>query len=278
MEVQNKSARPFLKWVGGKSHLVPVLLERVRQAGRIAGYHEPFVGGGALFFAMRAEGLLPPRVSISDISEELISTYKVVRDEVEDLIDLLGHYKAEHCKEFYYKVREFPPTDELFCAARMIYLNKTCFNGLYRVNRSGKFNTTMGSYKNPCICDAENLRAVSLAMQEVDIFNLDFEHVFTEVTKGHLVYFDPPYWPTSATANFVSYAADGFTKRNQETLAAEARTLTKHGVKVLLSNSDVPEVRELYKDFTVETVSRPGNMNSRGTGRARVGEILVRNF
>lgn len=272
-------ARPFLKWVGGKGQLLPALLERIALVGKISGYHEPFIGGGALFFALRAGGSLPEdRVFLSDTNPNLLDAYLGVRDAVDEVIARLLSHKAKHGEEHYYAQRAAVPRHVAGRAARIIYLNKTCYNGLYRENSKGGFNVPMGRYKNPGICDEENLRAASAALQGVNIARRDFRTVLDHAKKGDLVYFDPPYWPVSATSSFTAYAKDNFGEQDQRDLAAVFSALAKRGVKVLLSNSDTPFVRELYRDFPIDTVLATRNVNSRADRRGKVNEVLVRSF
>lgn len=272
-------ARPFLKWVGGKSQLLGALMNTLAPLGRPKGYHEPFIGGGALYFALHAVGRLPVgRRFVSDANPNLLDAYLGVRDAVEAVIKHLLEHKAQHGEEHYYAVRASVPRGGAARAARIIYLNKTCYNGLYRENSRGGFNVPMGRYKNPLICDAENLRAVSQALQGVDIAPRDFREVLVHAKKGDLVYFDPPYWPVSPTANFTAYAKDNFSEQDQRDLARVFATLAKRGVNVLLSNSDTPFVRELYADFAIDTVQANRNVNSRADRRGKVNEVLVRSF
>lgn len=272
-------ARPFLKWAGGKTQLLAELVARIAQVGPLHGYHEPFVGGGALFFFLHASRLLPKRrVYLSDSNANLLAAYWGVRDHVEELITLLERHKAAHSEEHFYQVRAAAPKSPVARAARVIYLNKTCFNGLFRENSKGEFNVPMGRYKNPLICDAPNLRAASAALHEAEIAQRHFREVARHVRKGDFVYFDPPYWPVSASANFTAYAKDNFTRADQEELAQLFKDLTKRGVHVLLSNSDTPLINELYRDYPIDIVLANRNVNSKAEKRGKVNEVLVRNF
>jgi DNA adenine methylase len=260
--------RPFLKWVGGKTQLLPELRSRLpRQYDH---YFEPFLGGGALFW-----DLLPEKALLSDLNQDLINAYRVVRDDVEGLIKALKKHIYE--KEYYYRIREFYPLEPIDCAARFIYLNKTCFNGLYRVNSKGQFNVPMGDYKNPLICDEENLRACSNALQKAKLIPDDYQKV-TCIYEKDFIYFDPPYAPLTDTSNFTSYNATGFTLNDQIALRDYCITLDKRGVKWMLSNSSAPSILELYKDFNVELVDAKRCVNSRGDRRGNVKEVIVRNY
>jgi DNA adenine methylase len=271
--------RPFLKWAGGKGQLLPELMARVRSAGHFRQYHEPFVGGGALFFELyRANhlGTAPPFLSHSN--ENLIDAYMGVKEDVDRIICLLIQHKASHSQEYYYQVRATAPTDPVERAARIIYLNRTCYNGLYRENRKGKFNVPFGRYTNPAICDEENLRAVAEALCKATIETRPFDSVLDRAEPGDFVYFDPPYHPLSKTASFTSYDKNGFDKDAQHRLAAVFRQLSEHSVKVLLSNSMTPFVKDLYRGFRIEKVWATRAVNSRGDRRGKVCEALVRNF
>lgn len=248
-------------------------------------YYEPFVGAGALLFHRQYK-----RARINDLNDQLILTYKVVRDNVSELIEQLEGYKEKDCSDFYYMIRgqdretnEFKKMSDVEKAARMIYLNKTCYNGLYRVNSQGLFNTPYGRYKNPAICEKEVLRAVSAYLNdiELDIRNEDFEDAVSDAEKGDFVYFDPPYH-TSDT-NFTGYLRDRFDEEEQRRLRDCVVNLTDKKVKCLVSNSNTQFVQELYSSehcskFKIEIVSATRMINSDATGRGRVEEVLVRNW
>ncbi len=270
--------RPFLKWAGGKGQLLAELLPRVRAGLGAGGYHEPFIGGGALFFELARRGALPARVSISDANLNLVETYLAVRDEVDALVELLRGHKARHDEGHYYAVRASRPPSQVERAARVIYLNKTCFNGLYRENSRGEFNVPMGRYDKPEVLDEENLRAASEALRRASISVADFGDVAARAQPGDLVYFDPPYDPVSATASFTRYAKGGFGAEEQSRLRDLARDLSRAGVRFLLSNSMTPLVRELYAEFRVETVLAGRSVNSKGDRRGKVEEALVCNY
>lgn len=273
------SARPFLKWVGGKGQLLPELAKRVALARPYNRYHEPFFGGGALFFWLKANRALGKgQAHLTDNNPNLLEAYIGVRDHVEEVIRLLEAHKLAHCEAHYYAVRANVPFLLPDRAARIIYLNRTCFNGLYRENSRGEFNVPMGRYKNPLICDADNLRAVSAALKRAKLAQRPFREVLHHAVAGDFVYFDPPYWPLSDTSSFTAYAKDNFGRADQEELADVYRQLAERGVRVLLSNSDTPLIHELYAGFTIETVQATRNVNSKADARGKISELLVRNF
>ena len=263
--------RPFLKWAGGKGQLVPTLLELVPPKFKV--YHEPFVGGGALFFALERQCHLK-RARLSDINPELIDTSCALRDQVEEVIACLELHPYD--QDYYYAIRSLRPGDLPLAerAARMIYLNRSGFNGLYRVNTRGGFNVPFGRHKNPRLCDHKNLRAASAALQGVEIRAEPFEAA-RRAGLGDLVYFDPPYVPVSDTAKFVGYAQDGFSLADQERLAEVFVALADRGVHVLLSNSDTPAVRRLYRGFRAVELQARRSVNSRSDRRGPVAELVV---
>lgn len=277
--------RPFLKWVGGKGQLLDKLAPAVQQAGPFKRYHEPFVGGGALFFELCRRRMLPRAYSrLSDNNDRLMVAYRGVQQDVDGVIALLKEHKARHGEDYYYAMRAEVPDGETARAARIIYLNKTCFNGLFRENSRGIFNVPVGRYKNPLICDVENLRAVSEALQRVKLDTAPFTSVLKEAKEGDLVYFDPPYHPVSKTANFTAYAKGGFGEEEQRELARTCAELGERGVKVILSNSYTSFITGLYGDvcsdagFTVHKVAANRMVNSRADRRGPVDEALLRNF
>ncbi|PCJ54092.1 MAG: hypothetical protein COA73_14650 [Candidatus Hydrogenedentota bacterium] len=276
---RNALPRPFLKWVGGKRQLLPELLKRIDEAGDFGRYHEPFIGGGALFFELYRQGRLGRKKAyLSDYNPRLIETYEVVRDDTDKLIHLLKQHKAKNEHDYYYEVRANVPNEKTERAARIIYMNKTCYNGLYRENSKGLFNTPYGRYKNPQICDEENLHACAEALGHAKLVAQHFDMITKSAKKGDLVYFDPPYHPVSKTASFTGYAKDGFGEDAQRLLAHDFRKLHEHGVKVLLSNSYTPFILELYKGFTIDEVSANRAINSRADRRGKISEALIRNF
>ena len=268
-------ARPIVKWVGGKRHLLPELLRNIPE--NYNRYFEPFLGGGALFFALR-----PGDACISDGNKELINSYRVVKDHVHELIeDLKRHRNSE---EYFLKIRNIDRDEsyghlsDVQRASRFLYLNKTCFNGLYRVNSLGQFNVPFGHYKNPRIVDAENLISCSLLLRNAEIRHADFSEILKHVRRGDFVYFDPPYVPLSDTSNFTSYTKDGFDRDMQCKLARVCDTLHTMGVRFLLSNSDTELVHELYRRYTVKRVFAPRFVNACAEGRGKIAEVLVRNY
>lgn len=267
--------RPILKWAGGKSQLLPELIKRAPYD--FVAYHEPFVGGGAFFFELARQGRLT-RAYISDINQALIDVYIALRDDVEQVIALLQEHRYE--RSYYYQIRALEPRTLSLAAraARMIYLNKTCFNGLYRENRAGRFNVPFGRYKNPTICDESNLRAASEALQIADISCRPFSSVLDLARPGDFVYFDPPYHPLSPTSNFTSYDRNGFGEDDQIELRNVFDELTRRGVRVMLSNSDTQFTRELYQRYQVATVHASRAINSKADSRGKITEVIVCNY
>lgn len=276
--------RPFLKWAGGKRQLLPELMKRVEMAGDFGRYHEPFVGGGALFFElMRTNRLSRKQAWLSDNNGPLIETYHGVREAVEEVIALLRQHESGHGEDYYYEVRAgVPQKNSAERAARIIYLNKTGYNGLYRENSKGQFNVPFGRYKKPLICDEPNLRAVAETLRKAKIERRPFDSILRKAERkaepGDLVYFDPPYHPISKTASFTAYDKGGFPESSQRELAEVFAKLSAKGVKVLLSNSMTGFVRDLYSDFQIDEVLANRNVNSRADRRGKVKEALVRNF
>jgi DNA adenine methylase len=273
--------RPFLKWVGGKGQLLPPLLDQVIRAGEFGRYHEPFVGGGALFFELaRTNRLGRKHAYLSDNNARLIDAYFAVKQNVERVIELLLEHKEWHNTEYYYAMRGTVPDDLYERAARIIYLNKTCFNGLFRENSSGIFNVPLGRYKNPNICDETNLRAAAQALARANVGVQPFESVLQRAQAGDLVYFDPPYHPVSKTASFTAYDKTGFGMDAQQRLADVARELDKNGVKVILSNSMTDFICGLYKHthFIIDQVYATRVVNSRADRRGKIAEALIHNF
>ncbi len=275
------SVKPYLKWAGGKRQLLPEIRKYIPASFDL--YVEPFVGAGAVLFDLQ-----PGRAVINDANRQLIMTYEVIRDDVETLIAALKEHAAKNTKEYYYTVREQDRDSAVFGrlsktekAARLIYLNKTCFNGLYRVNSQGLFNVPYGRYKNPAICEEETLRGIHeyFRNNEVVILNGDFAKAARMATPDSFVYFDPPYH-SADNSNFTGYQADGFPEAEQLRLRDVMKELTDQGVKCLLSNSDTEFIRKIYKDkaFRVETVTASRTINSNTAGRGKVNEVLIRNW
>ena len=268
---QRAPAQPFLKWAGGKKRLLPTLLPLLPE--RIRRYFEPFIGGGAMFF-----NLAPKSAVVSDINEDLINVYSCVRRDVDALIEDLRRHRYD--KEYYYAMRALDPADlsPIGRASRMIYLNRTCFNGLYRVNRRGQFNVPIGRYKNPTICPEDRLRAASETLQGAALRCVGYQGATEECRAGDFVYFDPPYHPTSRTANFTSYTAGAFSFDDQIELSEVFADLSDRGVHCMLSNSDTLEVRGLYRHFRVDIIEAPRAISRDPSGRKAVTEVLVRNY
>ncbi|HUT03695.1 MAG TPA: DNA adenine methylase [bacterium] len=269
-----------MKWAGGKQQLL-AQFERYLPTN-FKRYFELFLGGGAVFFHLWDTGRLPKEVFLFDNSEELINAYRVVRDNLEELITLLAAHKERHNREHYYAIRDLDRQNvelsNVQRAARTIYLNKTCYNGLYRVNAKGQFNVPMGSYKNPKILHEDVLRAASSALQGTTIEARDFRSVVDLCRPGDFVYLDPPYHPLSSTASFRSYTAASFGDDDQRDLANMFRHLTEKGCLCMLSNSYTPFIRELYSDFRIETVNAIRAINCDGEGRAGVQEAVVLSY
>lgn len=269
-------AKPFVKWAGGKTQLLPEL--NARAPHTFGTYHEPFLGGGAFFFDLYNHARLTAS-RLTDINPHLVDAYLAVRDHVEDIIPLLAEHKAQHSEPYFYQVRAQQPDTLPLSerAARLLYLNKTCYNGLYRENRSGQFNVPFGRYKNPSIYDEDNLRAASRALQTATIEQAHFSDVLNQIQTGDFVYFDPPYHPVSSTANFTAYSKNSFGETEQTQLRDVFAALAARDVYVMLSNSDTPFIRALYQDFTIGEVWASRQINSKATKRGRVGEVIVSN-
>ncbi|AFZ59500.1 DNA adenine methylase [Anabaena cylindrica FACHB-243] len=264
--------RPFLKWAGGKNRLIPQYKDYFPQHYKT--YYEPFLGGGAVFFHLQ-----PPKAVLTDINAELIITYCCVRDHVEELIELLQKHQERHGRDYYYDVRAYPEGTDLEKAARFIYLNKTCFNGLYRVNSQNKFNVPLGKYKNPGICQEDLLRVASKALYRADIQQADFTKVLQyALNSDDFVFFDPPYYPVSETSYFTAYSRYSFAEIQQVELRDIFVKLSKCGVRVMLSNSDCKFIRELYKNFNIRTISAARSINSNAQKRGVINELLITSY
>lgn len=275
LEKLNEETYPIVKWVGGKRQLMFELLENMPDDYNR--YFEPFIGGGALFFELQ-----PDNAYISDMNDELINLYQVVRNNVEDLISDLKEHDIS--KEYFMNIRNIDRTEEFANwsdvkrASRFIYLNRTCFNGMYRVNSKGEFNVPFGHYKNPRIVDENNLKNCSNLLKRTEIKHADFSEILTKVKKGDFVYFDPPYVPLSETSSFTSYTKDGFDIDMQFKLRDVCDELDEIGVKFLLSNSDAKLVNELYEKYNIKKVFASRQINANAEGRGKITEVLVRNY
>jgi DNA adenine methylase len=260
--------KPFIKWLGGKGKLVPQLLQKMEDASGV--YHEPFLGGGALFWA-----LAPIYAVLSDSNEHLINAYTTVRDNVEALIAELAPYPHDYA--FFRQMRAtFGKGSPVQRAAGFIYLNKTCFNGLFRVNKSGEFNVPFGKYENPTICNTEVLRACSKALRGIDVMHEDFTNVLHRAVKGDFVYFDPPYLPLSVTSSFTAYTPNGFSLEDHIRLRDTAITLANRGVRVVVSNSAAPAIHDLYAEhFDIDVVLAKRSINADAEGRGPIKEFII---
>ena len=282
--VRENKPKPFVKWVGGKRQL----LDQFKSNNLYppfafnpdhATYFEPFVGGGAMFFDLSLR-----KAVISDMNAELITTYRVIKEDVYRLIGKLKNHQRQNSKEHFLFVRaqNLKKLSDSSIAARFIYLNRTGFNGLYRVNRRGQFNVPYGRYHNPLICDEENLLKVSAALKNTKIFHEDYKKVLTRAKKGDFIYFDPPYYPVSKTANFTSYTAEGFLEKEQKELRDVFVALHERGCYVMLSNSDTPFINELYssasKDVTIHKVFAGRAINAKSDARGKISEVVITNY
>lgn len=274
----SKLVSPILKWVGGKRQLLPELRKYIPK--NITTYYEPFVGGGALLFDLQ-----PKKAVINDVNSELINLYQVVKKDVEGLINDLSKHKNE--EQYFYEVRSWDRETKIYNklsnierASRMHYLNKTCYNGLFRVNQSGQFNSPFGRYKNPNILNQVTLRAVSKYFNEADIEfrNVDFEKAVEDCKKGAFVYFDPPYDPVSDSSNFTGYSKGGFDREEQLRLKNLCDRLNAKGVNFLLSNSSTEFIKDLYKSYNIEIIKAKRTINSKSAGRGEIDEVLIRNY
>ncbi len=279
--LKHHKTQPFLKWVGGKRALLPQLLQKI--PNNFNNYFEPFIGGGALFFELFNQGKLKDKkIYLFDINSELISAYNVVKRQPQELIKELEVFKQEHSKEFYYEIRgwdrkkNFLQKSEIQRASRFIYLNKTCFNGLYRVNKNNQNNVPMGKYVNPNICDKETILNASFALQNVNIEVADFSKVLDYVKKDDFIYLDPPYYPLTPTASFTTYNKDMFLDDEQKRLCEVFKELNKRDAFVIHSNSDTLFIKELYGDFEIDFVDCARFINSKSDGRGKIKEVLVR--
>lgn len=260
--------RPFVKWVGGKRSIMPKLLMRLPLAGAYKTYNELFIGGGALFWEV-----LPAKAVIADTNPHLIATYRAIKDDVQGVVSLLKKHKRLHSKAHFSQVRErlLQERSDVEVASDFIYLNKTCFNGLFRVNSKGMFNVPMGRYESPAILDEANLVLCSKALQGTTISHSDFSKA--RPAKGAFYYLDPPYHQT-----FSGYSKTGFTEERHQELANLCREIHKKGGFFMLSNSDTPFIRDIFKGFEMEVVSAGRYISCKGDQRGRTGELLIRNY
>lgn len=271
---------PALKWVGGKRQLLKDIKPLIPEEFTM--YYEPFFGGGAVLFETQ-----PAKAVINDANEELMNVYCVIRDDCEQLIGLLQEHDEKNSSEYYYEVRSFDRDEKLYDglsktqrAARILYLNKTCYNGLFRVNQSGQFNAPYGKYKNPNIVNEETLRAISkyLSKAKIEIKSGNYTDAIKGARKGAFVYLDPPYHPISYSSSFTGYTNIGFGVNQQQELKAQCDRLNKKGVKFLLSNSYCEFIVDLYKEYNIKQVSAKRAINSKADKRGEVGEVLIANY
>lgn len=276
---KNKLIAPFLKWVGGKRQIMSAIVKLLPPKINTLTYYEPFVGGGALVFHLQ-----PKTAIINDSNPELINVYQVIKNNLAELIEDLKSHKND--PDYFYHIRGldrakgFKNLSPVKRASRVIYLNKTCFNGLYRVNNSGEFNTPFGKYKNPNIVNEPTLKAVNkyLNENEISIINVDYEEVLKSIKKGSFVYLDPPYHPLSAGSNFTGYVQGGWDMFDQIRLRECCDDLTQKGIKFLLSNSSADFIKDQYKKYNITTVKAIRAVNSDGDKRGEVDELLIRNY
>ncbi len=273
VEETGNKATPFLKWVGGKRGIIQELKSRL--PNKFENYYEPFVGGGALYFELQPT---IKKAFLSDVNIDLAITYNVIKKDPAKLIKLLKQYTESHSEAFYYKLRaKHNLEDPIELAARMIYLNKTCFNGLFRVNKKGEFNVPMGKYANPGICQEDNINACSKALHNATIEYKDYQKITPQ--KGDFVYFDPPYHPTDETS-FTAYSKLDFSEKDQSELAEFCTQLHKAEVKIMLSNSNTKFIRDLFKSsiFKISIVNAPRMVNCKPNGRGKAEEVLITNY
>lgn len=297
----NKSLKPFIKWAGGKNQLLTVIREVYPKElnYNISKYIEPFVGGGAVLFDILNHYNLK-EIYINDINAELINTYKMIQKNIDSLISLLYKIQSDYTilddsnrKKFYYEKREQfnhlklsnSKTTQIKKAALFIFLNKTCFNGLYRVNKQGYFNVPIGRYKNPKICDIENLQNISIAIQDLNIMCVDYTQTLNFIDTNSFIYLDPPYRPISSSSNFTSYTKNPFDDEKQIELAQFIDKINKKGAKVVMSNSDPKNLDNedeffdiLYKDYYIYRIEANRMINCNGNLRGKINELLISNF
>lgn len=299
-------ARPFLKWVGGKRQLLELFQTKYPKElkqGKIKRYYEPFVGGGAVFFDISHHYPIQT-AQLFDINHELILIYRVIQSDLEKLLHFLNHYQEQYLplpeedrKSYFYEIRNHFNTQQfdidyetynenwISRAAQAIFLNKTCFNGLFRMNSKGEFNTPSGRYKNPTICDTENLTRVNEVLQNAEVSQAPFHAIENHKMQDAFVYFDPPYRPISNTSSFTSYSKDGFGDEKQQELAEVFKRLDARGAKLMLSNSDPKNhdpndnfFEELYAGFNIQRIPARRSVNSKAEKRGTINEILITNY
>ena len=279
MVAKNPLVLPILKWVGGKRQLLDEIRPLIPQCST---YYEPFIGGGAVLFDIQ-----PKKAIINDSNEELINVYKTIKSNPDELIKKLSYHQEHNCEEYFYEIRaldrnknQFDILTDVERAARIIYLNKTCFNGLFRVNSSGEFNSPWGKYKNPNIVNETSIKAVSKYLNKANISIRcgDYRDALIRIRKGAFVYLDPPYMPISSSSSFTGYTAGKFGEEEQRQLKEQCDILNERGVKFLLSNSSCDFIEELYSGYKIEKVKAKRNINSKAEKRGEIDEVLVRNY
>ena len=273
--------KPFVKWAGGKRQLIPVLNKEFPQ--KFGTYFEPFLGGGAVLFHLLSQNP-NQKCSVSDLNSDLVLTYITIRDRVEELISSLKKHSKKYSYDknsYYYQIREKEPKEQIEKSSRLIFLNRTCFNGLYRVNSKGKFNVPLGRYSNPNIVNEENLMAVSriLQSQKITITCRDFSSILGDAKKDDFIYFDPPYQPVSQTANFTSYTNRDFNFEDLKRLADLCNDLDSKGCKVILSNSNTSEVKEMFdRNWKIKKIQVNRAINSDSKKRTGHSELVIKNY
>lgn len=279
MAKSNKLISPFLKWVGGKRQLIPSIIELMPKNIKSYNYIEPFIGGGAILFHIQ-----PKTAIINDINKELINVYEVIKNNLDQLVEDLKKHKNE--PDYFYQIRGLDRTDEykelspVIRASRIIYLNKTCYNGLYRVNNAGEFNTPYGYYKKPNIVNEPTLKAVNkyLNNNNISIYNKDYSEVLKLADTNSFVYLDPPYYPISESSNFTGYVQGGWDMWDQVRLREVCDELNSRGIKFLLSNSSASFIRDQYKNYDIKVVKAIRSINSNGANRGEIDELLIKNY
>lgn len=279
MAAKNPLVSPILKWVGGKRQLLGHITPLIPKCST---YYEPFIGGGAVLFYTQ-----PKKAIINDSNIELINVYQVIKNNPEELINKLIKYKEQNCEDYFYEIRALDRDSDAFAemsevdrAARIIYLNKTCYNGLFRVNSSGEFNAPWGKYKNPNITNETTINAINKYLNKANVIIKcgDYREALEGIRKGVFVYLDPPYMPISSSSSFTGYTAAGFGEKEQIALKEQCDLLNERGVKFLLSNSSCKFIEDLYADYTVTKVGAKRSINAKSDKRGEVDEVLVRNY
>ena len=279
MARKNPLVSPILKWVGGKRQLLDSIEPLIPKCST---FYEPFIGGGAVLFSRQ-----PDKAVINDLNPELINVYLTIKNEPKALIEKLKEHRDNSSEEYFYSIRALDRDKEVFenmmnveRAARIIYLNKTCYHGLFRVNSSGEFNSPWGRYKNPNITNETTINALHTYFNKANITIKcgDYREALKGIRKGAFIYFDPPYMPISSSASFTGYTAGGFGEQEQIALKEQCDALNEKGIKFLVSNSSCPFIEELYKDYIVEHVNAKRAINANPQKRGEIKEVLIRNY